>query len=95
MKRNANYTDEPMGQLEVVEDFLPPPDRLVLKENGVKVTISLSKHSVESFKAHAKRSKVSYQKMIRRLLDAYAAQYAARSEPHRPTGRRATPNAKP
>jgi hypothetical protein len=30
-------------------------------------------------KAHAARSKVSYQKMIRRLLDAYAAQYAARS----------------
>lgn len=53
MKRNANYTDEPMGQLEVVEDFLPPPDRIVLKEDGVKVTISLSKHSVEFFKAHA------------------------------------------
>jgi hypothetical protein len=95
MKRNTNYTDEPMGRLEVVEDFLPPPDRLVLKEDGVKVTISLSKHSVEFFKAHAARSKVPYQKMIRRLLDAYAAQYAARSEPHRPTGRRAAPNAKP
>ena len=32
MKRNVNYTDEPMGRLEVVEDFLPPPDRLVLKD---------------------------------------------------------------
>ena len=95
MKRTTNYTDEPMGQLEVVEDFLPPPERLVLKEDGVKVTISLSKHSVEFFKAHALRSKVSYQKMIRSLLDAYAVHYAARSEPRRPTGRRATPNAKP
>lgn len=26
------YTDEPMGKLKVVENFLPPPDRLVLKE---------------------------------------------------------------
>ena len=95
MKRNANYTDEPMGQLEVVEDFLPPPGRLVLKEDAVKVTISLSKHSVEFFKAHAARSQVSYQKMIRRLLDGYAAHYAARSEPRRPTARRATPNVKP
>ena len=93
MKRTANYTDEPMGHLKVVEDLLPPPDRLVLKENGVKVTISL--HSVEFFKAHASRSKVSYQKMIRRLLDAYALHYAARSELHRPTGRRDTPNVKP
>jgi hypothetical protein len=95
MKRNSNYADEPMGRLKVVEDFLPPPDRLVLKEDGVKVTISLSKHSVDFFKAHAARSKVSYQKMIRRLLDAYAAQYAARSGPHRPAGRRAAPNVKP
>jgi predicted DNA binding CopG/RHH family protein len=95
MKHNANYTDEPIGQLEVVEDFLPPPDRLVLKEDGVKVTISLSKDSVEFFKAHAARSKVSYQKMIRRLLDAYAAHYAARLEPRRHTGRRATPSVKP
>jgi hypothetical protein len=62
MKRNTIYTDEPMGRLEVVEDFLPPPDRLVLKDAGVKVTISLSKHSVEFFKAHAARSRVSYQK---------------------------------
>jgi len=95
MKRKGNYTDEPMGQLEVVEDILPSPNRLVLKEDGVKITISLSKHSVDFFKAHAARSKVSYQKMIRRLLDGYAAHYAARSEPRRPTARRATPNVKP
>ncbi len=95
MKRNAIYTDEPMGQLEVVEDFLPPPGRLVLKEDGVKVTISLSKHSVEFFKAHAARSKVSYQKMIRRLLDAYAARYSNKPKAHRPAGRRIAPNVKP
>lgn len=50
MKRNINYTDEPTGKLKVVTDFLPPPDQLVLKEENVKVTITLKKSSVEFFK---------------------------------------------
>jgi predicted DNA binding CopG/RHH family protein len=44
----------------------------VLRDDGVKVTISLSKRSVDFFKRHAARSKVPYQKMIRSLLDSYA-----------------------
>jgi hypothetical protein len=88
MKRSAKYKDEPLGRLEVVEDFLPPPDQLVLKEDGVKVTISLSKRSVDFFKAHASRSKVPYQKMIRSLLDNYVSQYAKRPLTNRSTGRR-------
>jgi hypothetical protein len=43
MKTRIEYTDEPMGDLRVVKDFLPPPDQLVLKEDNVKVTISLKK----------------------------------------------------
>jgi hypothetical protein len=77
MKRNAKYTDEALGRLEIVKDVLPSPDQLVLKEDGVKVTLSLSKRSVDFFKAHAARSKVPYQKMIRSLVDSYAAQYGA------------------
>jgi len=34
MKNKIKYTDEPMGELRVVKDFLPPPDQLVLKERG-------------------------------------------------------------
>ena len=60
----------PLGKLEIVSDFLPPPERF-LRDDGVKVTISLSKHSVDFFKRHAARSKVPYQKMIRSLLDGY------------------------
>ncbi len=71
MKRKISYRDEPLGKLEIVSDFLPPPERLVLRDDGVKVTISLSKHSVDFFKRHAARSKVPYQKMIRSLLDGY------------------------
>ena len=71
MKAKTRYRDEPLGKLEIVGDFLPPPEKLVLRDDGVKVTISLSKHSVEFFKRHAARSKVPYQKMIRSLLDGY------------------------
>jgi len=75
MKSKIKYTDEPMGDLKVVKDFLPPPDQLVLKEDKVKVTISLSKGSVEFFKKEAKKHRTSYQKMIRRIIDVYTSQY--------------------
>jgi len=42
----------------------------------VKVTIALSKRSIEFFKAEARRHNTQYQKMIRRLLDRYAERYA-------------------
>jgi len=75
MKRKPSYTNERLGRLKVVEDFLPPPELLVLKEDGVKITLSLSKRSVDFFKSRAARSKVPYQKMIRNLLDNYAEKY--------------------
>lgn len=89
MKRIPKYTDELLGRLEVIDDFLPPPDQLVLKEDGVKVTISLSKKSVDFFKAHAARSKVPYQRMIRSLLDTYADRHSDRPLTKRSTGRAA------
>ncbi|MBD3618500.1 MAG: CopG family transcriptional regulator [Chromatiales bacterium] len=71
MSGKIKYTDEPMGPLKVVQDFLPPPEALVFKEDTVKVTISLSRESVEFFKQEARKHHTQYQKMIRRLLDAY------------------------
>jgi predicted DNA binding CopG/RHH family protein len=73
MKKKIKYTNEPMGKARVVSDFLPSPKDLVLKDETVKVTISLSKASVEFFKEEARKNKTQYQKMIRRLLDEYAA----------------------
>ena len=75
MKQAIRYTDEPMGNLKIVDDFLPPPDQLVLKEDHVKVTISLSKSSLDFFKKEAQARRTSYQKMIRRIIDLYAAHY--------------------
>jgi len=71
MKKKINYTDEPMNNVEVIKDFLPSPGDLAFKEETIKVTISLSKFSVDFFKATAQKHKTQYQKMIRRLLDEY------------------------
>ncbi|WP_029374945.1 hypothetical protein [Rickettsia honei] len=47
------------------------------KDDSVKVTISLSKESVEFFKSEAATAHVPYQKMIRILLDKYTKHYNA------------------
>ena len=73
MKEKIKYTDEPMGKVKVVSDFLPSPEELALKDETVKVTIALSKRSVDFFKKEAKNYNTHYQKMIRRLLDEYTA----------------------
>ncbi|HUK57450.1 MAG TPA: CopG family transcriptional regulator [Nitrospiria bacterium] len=64
-----------MGKLRVIKDFLPPPDQLVLKEENVKVTISLKKSSIEFFKKQAKKQHTSYQRMIRQVIDWYTSHY--------------------
>ena len=75
MKRKTKYTEGPMGELKVIKDVLPPPDQLVLKEENIKITISLNKSSVAFFKKAAKKQHTSYQKMIRRVIDWYASHY--------------------
>ena len=73
MKAKIKYTNEPMGRVKVIHDFLPSPEQLALKDETVKVTIALSKSSIEYFKNEAKKYNTQYQKMIRRLLDEYTA----------------------
>ena len=75
MKSRITYTDEPMGKVRVVADFLPSPEQLAFREENVKVTISLSRTSLEFFKEQAGLHKTAYQKMIRNLLNAYAVQH--------------------
>jgi hypothetical protein len=79
MSEKIRYADEPLGDLAVVPDFLPRPEDLVFRDEGVKVTIALSKRSVEFFKSEAQKHNTQYQRMIRRLLDAYAEHHARRS----------------
>jgi len=91
MSTRRKYTDEPIGPVRVIPDFLPPPEELIFREEAVKVTIALSKRSVEFFKAEARRHNIQYQKMIRRLLDRYTEHYATPGAvtPPRPSRRRA------
>ena len=54
MKRKMSDADIPIGEMKRIKDFLPPPDELVLPKESIKVTLSLSKVSVEFFKQQAK-----------------------------------------
>lgn len=73
MKRKAaRHSKGEIGKVKVVKDFLPPPEKLVLREDNVKVTLALSRNSVDFFKREAAKQRVPYQRMIRALVDAYA-----------------------
>jgi len=72
LRGKIKYTDEPIGKVKVISDFLPSPEELALKDETVKVTVALSKTSVEFFKNEAKKYNTQCQKMIRRLLNEYA-----------------------
>ena len=65
----------PVGKLTRVEDFLPPPEQLVMPEETVKVTISLTRSSLDFFKRKARKQGTKYQKMIRELVDRYTKIY--------------------
>jgi predicted DNA binding CopG/RHH family protein len=71
MSVKIKYTNEPLGDVKVITDFLPSPTELAFNEEGIKVTLALSKKSVEFFKLEAAKNHTQYQRMIRRLLDAY------------------------
>ena len=81
MKKQTRYSDAPTGvaeaieSAEIIDDFLPPPDSLVFKDETVKVTISLTQKSVDFFKRSAEEQGVPYQTMIRKVLDLYSERY--------------------
>ena len=71
MKKKIKYTNEPMDNVRVISDFLPSPEQLAFKQETIKVTITLSKNSIDYFKKIASKHNTQYQKMIRGLLDEY------------------------
>ncbi len=68
-------SDRPVGKLERIRDFLPPPHELAAVESTVKITITLNQASVDFFKKEAQKNRTKYQKMIREILDHYVAHY--------------------
>lgn len=73
MSKAIQYSNEPIGDIKIITDFLPSPEELALKRKNTKVTISLSSESVAYFKDIAKKHHLQYQKIIRQLLDEYVA----------------------
>ncbi len=51
----AQRSTAEIGRVRVVEDFLPAPGEVVAREDNVKVTLSLSRRSVDFFKRAAKK----------------------------------------
>lgn len=80
MRSRIKYTNEPLGEVRVIADFLPSPEELAFREETVKVTIALSRWSVDFFKRQARSNRVPYQKMIRRLLDDYARRHTGQQQ---------------
>ncbi len=76
MKKKIKYSDEKIGNVEIVKDFLPKPEDLAFKEDTVKVTLNLSKSSIKFFKEIAQKHGSQYQKVIRNLLDRYSSHYS-------------------
>ena len=81
MKKKIKYSDLPpggetIGKLERVEDTFPRPEELVFKEDNSKITIALSRRSIDFFKQEAKKHGTQYQKMIRNLLDSYVDKHS-------------------
>jgi hypothetical protein len=76
MKKTAPDPDFPIGKLTRIKDVLPPPDQLAIPEDTIKVTLLLSKSSVQFFKHQAAQHRTKYQKMIRTLVDKYAERYS-------------------
>jgi predicted DNA binding CopG/RHH family protein len=77
MKKKIKYTDENIGKVKIIKDFLPKPEELILKGKNVKVTLNLSKSSVDYFKKVAVKHGSQYQRVIRNLLDKYAEHYSS------------------
>lgn len=73
MTKEITYSDEEIGDVKFVTDFLPSPSELRDRNENTKVTIALSKRSVEYFKKAAVENHMQYQKLIRQLLDDYVS----------------------
>ncbi len=76
-KKTVKYTDGDIGEFKILDDFLPPPNQLVKKDETVKITLALSSDSVDFFKDQATKLDVPYQRMIRALVDDYAEKHSA------------------
>ena len=76
MKKKIKDTAMPIGELTRIDDFLPPPEKLVFPQKTIKITLTLDESSVQFFKSQAKKNHTKYQKLLRELLHRYTLYYS-------------------
>ncbi len=64
-------TDEPIGKITVVPDFLPSPAQLANMVRTERATLTLTKSTLDFFRKEGKKEHVSYNLLIRNALDEY------------------------
>lgn len=73
--RKKAHSDEPIGNLKRISDFLPPPNQLLPSEETRKITLVLDDETIESFRNMASENGTKYQRMMREVLKGYAKKY--------------------
>jgi hypothetical protein len=46
-RKHKKSLSEPIGKVKIVEDFLPSPEKLLVKPKPVKITITLNQDSAD------------------------------------------------
>lgn len=76
IKKANKFSDwQPAGELKRISDFLPAPNQLIPAQEHMKVTLALTKSSVDFFKREARKHRTKYQVMIRELINLYAQKH--------------------
>lgn len=80
MRKKVVYEEHPFGKNvkvgPIITDFLPSPEEIAAAIKMKKVTLFLGDDSLDFFKKQAKKHNISYQAMIRNLLQQYAVRAA-------------------
>jgi predicted DNA binding CopG/RHH family protein len=76
-RKKIVYTDGPrsLTNAKAIEDIFPRPEDLLLEDETIRVSINLTRNTVEAFKRFASEHDTKYQRVIRRLLDEFAARH--------------------
>lgn len=75
-KSKTKFDDKPATKANGFKSLMPSLDKLAQKEDSIKITLSLTKASVEYFKNEAAKREVCYQVMIRNLIDEYVKHFS-------------------
>ena len=78
MKRRTASADEPQGRLRALKDDLPPPQDLVPHEDSVQVGVALGREAAEFYRLEAAKAGLPVHRLLRRLLESWAASGAIR-----------------